>query len=166
MQRKCFAAVALALGTALSAATLGGAQAADSKVFSMVVSAGAKACLDKEAYGRVTVNALGPVETMHVEIFHMPADTEFDVFLIQVPTAPFGLSWYQGDIVTNSAGVGVADFVGRFSRETFIIAPGTAAAPVVFKGPFPDASKNPQTGPVQIYHLGIWFGSPKAAGKA
>ncbi len=121
----------------------------------------------QEARGRVTINSLDTVETMHVEIFGLPADTELDVFLIQVPTAPFGLAWYQGDIETGEKGQGVADFVGRFSRETFIVAPGTGAAPVVFKNPpFPDAAKNPQTGPVQLYHLGIWFGSPNAAAKA
>lgn len=72
----------------------------------------------QEARGRVTINSLDTVETMHVEIFGLPADTELDVFLIQVPTAPFGLAWYQGDIETGEKGQGVADFVGRFSRET------------------------------------------------
>ncbi|HEY1300982.1 MAG TPA: hypothetical protein VGF07_10835, partial [Stellaceae bacterium] len=148
MKRKFFAAAAIALAAGLAIAAAGVARAADNRFFSMVPSAGAKACLDKTAFGRVTVNALGPVETMHVEIWHMPPNTEFDVFLIQVPTAPFGLSWYQGDIVTSDAGIGVADFVGRFSKETFIVAQGTAAAPAVFTSPpFPDATSNPATKP-------------------
>jgi hypothetical protein len=168
MKRTSFAAAAVTLGAALIlSAASGGARAADNTSFGLRVSAGAKTCLKDEARGRVTLNSLGSVETMHVEISGMPADTEFDVFLIQVPEAPFGLSWYQGDIVTDEKGVGVADFVGRFSRETFIVAPGVAVAPLVFKnGPFPDAAKNPATGPVQIYHVGIWFGSPAAARKA
>jgi hypothetical protein len=41
---------------------------------------------------------------MHVEVAGLPANLGFDVFVIQVPTAPFGLSWYQGDISTNSRG--------------------------------------------------------------
>ena len=51
----------------------------------------------------------------------------------------------------------------------FIIAPGVAPAPQVFTDPpFPDALQNPKTvgpdgqtpGPVQTYHLGLWFNSP------
>jgi hypothetical protein len=87
--------------------------------------------------------------------------------VIQVPKAPFGLAWYQGDIVTNSNGVGYGRFVGRFNIETFIVAPGVALAPLVFNDPpFPDASQNPATNPVQLYHLGLWFNDPKDAVKA
>ena len=83
---------------------------------------------------------------------------------IQVPNAPFGLSWYQGDLTTDDNGVGVADFIGRFSIETFIVAPNTAPAPVVFTNtPFPDVNSNPPTGPVHTYHVGLWFGSAAAA---
>jgi len=53
-----------------------------------------------------------------------------------------------------------------------MIAPGVAAAPQVFTDPpFPDATQNPATlgpdgqtpGPVQMYHLGMWFNSPDDA---
>jgi hypothetical protein len=122
----------------------------------------AQSCLP-EARGRVTLNALGIVEEMHVEVSGLPENTDFDLFVIQVPTKPFGLVWYQGDIETNSDGNGVADFFGRFSKETFIFAPGVAPAPKVF----PDnATSNPATDPVQLYHLGIWFNSPADAAKA
>ena len=103
---------------------------------------------------------------MHVEVFHLPPKTEFDFFVIQVPDKPFGLSWYQSDIDTDSKGHGVADVTGIFSRETFILAPGVAPAPKIFPD---DATSNPATNPIQMYHLGIWFGSPeeaKAAGCA
>ena len=46
------------------------------------------------------------------------------------------------------------------------MAPGTAPAPVVFDGPFPDASLNPAFNPIQMYHLGVWFNSPADAQKA
>ena len=47
------------------------------------------------------------------------------------------------------------------------MAPGTALAPDVFKsGPFPDATTNPATNPIQMYHLGLWFNSPADAQKA
>jgi hypothetical protein len=47
---------------------------------------------------------------MHMELFGLPANTEFTTFLLQVSNKPFGLVWYQGDIVTNRLGHGVGDF--------------------------------------------------------
>src|SRR5262249_60029434 len=119
------------------------------------------------ARGHVTINSLGNVEVMHMEVTGMPPRTEFDAFVIQTPNAPFGLSWYQGDLTTDENGNGVADFIGRFSIETFIVAPGTGPAPVVFTNtPFPDVNSNPPTGPVHTYHVGLWFGSSAAAAAA
>jgi hypothetical protein len=145
-------------------AVSGLASAADNISFSLarsasVVSAG---CLP-EATGRVTINSLGAVETMHVEASGLPANTNFDVFVIQLPNAPFGLSWYQGDLQSNASGKAVADFVGRFSSETFIVAPGPGPAPTVHPA---DATVNPATAPVHTYHVGIWFDSPTDAGNA
>jgi hypothetical protein len=58
-------------------------------------------------------------------------------------------------------------FRGRFNIQTFIVAPGVAAAPLVFNNPpLPDAAQNPATGPVQTYHLGLWFNSPTDAQNA
>src|SRR5436309_5192200 len=134
-----------------------------SVTFDMVVSGGAKACLPN-ATGRVTITPAGPVEIMDVVVEGLPPNTEFDFFVIQVPKAPFGVSWYQGDIETNAHGRGHERFVGRFSIETFAVAPGSAPAPVVFNnGPFPDASLNSPSNPLQMYHLGPWFGSPQPA---
>ena len=115
------------------------------------------------AHARVTITPQGPVEQMTVHAVGLPASTDFDLFVIQVPNAPFGLSWYQGDLETNHNGVADGTFVGRFSKETFIVAPGSASAPVVFPG---DASTNPTTPPVQTYHLGLWFNSPTDAAAA
>jgi hypothetical protein len=54
--------------------------------------------------------------------------------------------------------------VGRFSIETFSVAPGSTDAPVVHEDPpFPDAATNPQFAPVHQFHLGLWFGSPDTA---
>jgi hypothetical protein len=84
--------------------------------------------------------------------------------VIQVPNAPFGLAWYQGDLETDDKGNAAQHFRGRFSIETFIVAPGVAAAPLVFNNPpFSDAAQNPATGPVQTYHLGLWFNLPTDA---
>ncbi len=135
--------------------------------FDMSVSSGAKTCLPN-ATAHVHIRSLGVVEAMDVDASGLPANTDFDLFVIQVPTAPFGLSWYQGDLETNSEGKAHGHFLGRFNIETFFVAPGVTSAPVVFDdAPFPDADKNPAFNPVQTYHLGVWFNSPddaKAAG--
>jgi hypothetical protein len=121
------------------------------------------------AHGKVTINSIGPVEIMTVSVTGLPPHTDFDLFVIQVPNAPFGLSWYQGDIKTDSTGSGSHKFIGRFSIETFIVAPGIAPAPTdPFNEPgsIPDATQNPATNPVQTYHLGLWFNSPADVVKA
>ena len=186
--RKVSAGVFLALGAvlALIAMSLGGPArtvAADETVaaneavvarafnnridFKMVRSAGAVAanCIPN-AHADVRVVSLGPVEVMTVDVGGLPPRQEFDFFVIQNPNAPFGLAWYQGDIETDAQGEGHQLFVGRFNIETFIVAqpPGGQPAPVVHnRPPFPDASMNPATEPIHTYHLGLWFGSPRAA---
>jgi len=153
--------VVVALGVAMTA---GGAPKVTSISFRMERSgavAGAN-CLPK-AFGKVTVVSLGTVEKMRVQVFGLPRNTAFDLFVIQVPNAPFGMSWYQGDIQTNRLGQGEGVFVGRFNVETFIVAPGAAPAPKVHD---PDAETNPATGPVHTFHLGLWFNSPQDAAAA
>src|SRR5262245_7893517 len=75
-----------------------------------------------DARGRVTVTSLGPVEVMVVDVTGLPPHTEFDFFVIQLPNAPFGLAWYQGDIETDDEDEGTQVFIGRFNFETFIAA--------------------------------------------
>jgi len=142
--------------------------AAQNTTFNMVRSAAASTnanCIP-DAKGRVTINSLGNVELMHLEASGLPPNTEFDAFVIQLPNTPFGLSWYQGDLTTDDKGKGVADFIGRFSIETFIVAAGSGPAPVVHQQPIPDANANPATGPVHTFHVGLWFGSADAAAAA
>ena len=116
-------------------------------------------CL-KTATAKVTINSFGPAEVMTVAASGLPPNAEFDLFVTQVPDNPFGISWYQGDLETDGTGHATGRFVGRFSVETFSVAPGPAPAPVVFPG---DASTNPAFNPIQMYHLGLWFNSPKDA---
>ena len=142
------------------AALCAGAQA--QVTFNMVVSAGAAACLPY-ASATVTITPNVPVDVMDVSVSGLPPNTDFDFFVIQLPKAPFGISWYQGDIETDDYGQGSGEFVGIFSIETFTVAPGTGPAPVVFTGAFPDASLNPAFNPVHSYHLGLWFDSPDDA---
>jgi hypothetical protein len=151
-------------------ASLAGTGAAASKhiQFRMVRSSGAvtAGCIP-HARARVTITSHGAVEVMRVRARGLPKNTDFDLFVIQVPNAPFGLSWYQGDLQTNGHGRANGVFIGRFNTETFIVAPGSAPAPVVHnQPPFPDASTNPATAPVHEFHLGLWFNSPADADAA
>ena len=147
----------------------GASKSSSTIIFPMVRSAAAAAnaaCVPN-ASARVIDHSVGPVEVMTVLVSGLPADTEFDFFVIQVPNNPFGLAWYQGDIETHGGGTGTGVFIGRFNSETFIVGQGVAPAPVVHnQPPFPDASSNPQTEPVHTFHLGLWFNSPADAVKA
>ncbi len=160
--------VAFAASTASGAPKKRAAIKGDTITFNMVRSTAAMnaGCLPN-ASARVIVHSNGPVEVMTVLVTGLPANTDFDFFVIQVPNTPFGLSWYQGDIETHGGGSGTGVFIGRFNIETFIVAPGPAPAPVVHHDQqFPDANANPATGPVHTYHLGLWFNSPDDAAAA
>jgi hypothetical protein len=140
----------------------------DDNRFEMVRSpalATVPACVP-DAHATVRIEPRGPVEEMEVRVEGLPPNTDFDFFVIQVPNAPFGMAWYQGDIETNAHGVGHGRFVGRFNEETFIVANGSVAAPSVHNNAFPDATLNPKTGPIHTFHLGLWFNSPADASKA
>jgi len=124
------------------------------------------------ARGRVKIESVGPVEIMDVIVWGLPPNTDFDFFVIQIPHAPFGLAWYQGDIKTNRYGVGHERFIGRFNIETFIVSqpPGDVPSPIVFDNMppngFPDGTPGPATEPIHTYHLGLWFNSPQDAKNA
>jgi len=130
---------------------------ADDLSFDMVVATGAARCLP-EARGHVTIRTVGANQRMHVNVEGLPPHTAFTLFVLQVPTGPFGLSWYQGDIDTDEDGRGSRQFVGIFSSETFIIAQAVHPAPQTHPGV--DAVTNPVTAPVHTYHLGMWFSDP------
>ena len=154
-------------GAAALMASAGADAAVNQTSFHMVRSATAVTanCL-KGADAKVTIQSQGPVEVMKVSANHLPKNTDFDFFVIQVPNGPFGISWYQGDLESNGKGNANGTFIGRFSIETFAVAPGAQPAPQVHKSPIPDATANPAFGPVHTYHLGLWFNSPKDAARA
>jgi len=164
MKRLLCLAATPALGLLLTASQLAAADY-NAPEFTMLVSAGAKTCLPK-ATATVKIKPSGPVDVMDVTVQGLPPNTDFDFFVLQVPKAPFGVAWYQGDITTDKSGRGHQEFVGRFSIETFSFAQNSAPAPVVFGGAFPDASLNPPFNPIQMYHLGLWFDSFNDAQKA
>ena len=122
------------------------------------------------AHGQVKIESVGPVEIMKVKVWGLPPNTGFDLFVIQVPNGPFGLSWYQGDIQSNKDGVGYGEFIGRFNIETFIVSNGNMvpapADPFHDPNRIPDATQNIAINPIQIYHLRLWFNNPQDVVKA
>jgi hypothetical protein len=139
------AAAALSLTATAGAATHAPARhAATSFSFALKPSSSAiSACLPK-AGGHATITTGKLNDVMTVSLHGMPANTGFDLFVIQQPTAPFGVSWYQTDIQTGSSGSGSAQVRGVFDSETFSVSPGGTAT----------------FSPTHQYHLGVWFNDP------
>ena len=151
-------AVALALG----AVFIGGSMNAVAGRFAFDMTSAA-ACVSN-ARAHVTISNAGANQRMQVRVNGLPPNTEFALFVLQTPTKPFGMSWYQGDIVTDDNGSGSQQFFGIFSRELFVFAPATRDAPQTDPGI--DAASNPVTAPVHTYHLGLWFSDPADASNA
>jgi hypothetical protein len=141
------AAAALSLTTSAGAATgAAPARTAASTTFGFPLKASStaiSACLPK-AGGHATITTGALNDTMTVSLHGMPANTGFDLFVIQQPTAPFGVSWYQSDIQTNANGFGSATVRGIFDAETFSVSPGGTTT----------------FAPTHQYHLGVWFNDP------
>jgi hypothetical protein len=140
-------AAALSL-TATAGAATGSAQArsTDASSFSFGLKPSSSAisgCLPK-AGGHVTITPGKLNDTMKVNLHGMPPNTGFDLFVIQQPTAPFGVSWYQSDIQSNDNGYGSATVKGIFDAETFSVSPGGTTT----------------FAPTHQYHLGVWFNDP------
>jgi len=155
-----------ALTTATSSAAPDEAAAPAQKIeFEMVRSSGAEAddCIEG-AGADVTVKELGAVEKMTIKVHDLPAETEFDVFVLQSAEFPFGVSWCQGDLTTDQSGNGKLEVRGRFNEETFAVANDSADAPTPHGGD--DAAENPPFEPVHTFHLGMWFNSPDDAADA
>jgi hypothetical protein len=141
------AAIAAAGLTAAFGTTAGAsARPATAQTFSFKLqpsSPAIAACLPN-AGGHVTITTGKLNDTMKVNLHGMPANTGFDLFVIQQPTAPFGISWYQSDIQTNDNGSGSATVRGIFDAETFSVSPGGTTT----------------LAPTHQYHLGVWFNNP------
>jgi hypothetical protein len=155
-------ATLLAVGTLLLGAWTAAAVAEKKEKleFDMVVSADAATCLPR-ATGHVTIEAEGENQRMRVDVEGLAPHTTYTLFVLQVPTTPFAMSWYQGDITTNHEGQGHKTFLGIFSSETFAFAPAVRTAPQTHPGI--DAASNPTTAPIHMYHLGMWFSDPNDA---
>jgi hypothetical protein len=143
------ATLALSLGLGASAAgaspvTTASAASSHSFTFALVPSPGIRACLPHIG-GVVRITPGSENDLMQVTIFGAPRNAEFDLFVIQQPNKPFGVSWYQTDVNANSHGVGSASVRGIFDRETFSVSPGGTTT----------------FAPTHQYHLGLWFNDPR-----
>jgi hypothetical protein len=146
------AAAALSIGlTSAGASPAAPAKHDDSFSFKLVPSPGIKACLP-HAGGNAKITTGKLNDTMTVSVHGMPPNSGFDLFVIQFPNKPFGLSWYQSDVQTGKNGVGSATVKGIFDSETFTVSPGgTTTVP-------PSAVTIP---PQHQFHLGLWFNNPR-----
>src|SRR5215831_14579542 len=111
VMKRSLSAMTIIIAGGLVAMAPSVSRANDTTTFPLKVSAGAQPCLP-EANGLVTLNSLGIVEEMHIQVSFLPPNTDFAVFVIQQSNAPFGLAWYEGDLLTDSKGSGVTDLIG------------------------------------------------------
>jgi hypothetical protein len=138
-------ALAVSMGlTAASASSAVASRSHRSFSFALVPSPGIKSCLP-HAGGRVTITPGDLNDIMTVSIHGMPRNAGFDLFVIQQPLKPFGVSWYQTDVNADRHGAGSATVRGIFDAETFSVSPGGTAT----------------FAPTHQYHLGLWFNNPR-----
>jgi hypothetical protein len=137
-------ALAVSLGlSAASAAPAAGARPSPPFTFALVPSPNIAKCLP-HAGGQVTIIPGRLNDVMHVSIHGMPSNSDFDLFVIQMPLKPFGVSWYQSDVDAGRLGSGSATVQGVFDRETFSVSPGGTTT----------------FAPTHQFHLGLWFNNP------
>jgi hypothetical protein len=137
------ASLSLTAASAAPVATPAAASFGGSFTFALVPSPGIKACLPHLG-GFATITPGSQNDVMRVTIFGAPRDAGFDLFVIQLPLKPFGVSWYQSDVDANNFGVGHATVRGIFDVETFSVSPGGTTT----------------FSPTHQYHLGLWFDDP------
>ena len=139
------AGAATVLGVTATVAVASGAPArAHGFSFRLVPSAGISSCLP-HARGNVTITPQGENDKMVVHVAGLPKNSEFALFVIQVPDKPFGVAWYQSDIDTGRDGTGSVTVRGIFDSETFSVSLGGTTT----------------FGPTHQFHLGLWFNNPK-----
>lgn len=110
----------------------------------------------------VAVRTLGFAEQLKITVHGLP-NTAMDLFIIQVPNAPFGVAWYLGDLNTDSNGSVTKTFISRLNEETFAVAPAPGGAPAPKPHGDKDAGSNPAFKPIHTFHVGAWFNSPADA---
>jgi hypothetical protein len=145
-------ATAASASTASTASTASAAGPASSAAparsgpfsFGLVPSPNIVSCLPR-ARGEATIIPGKLNDLMRVSVHGMPANSDFDLFVIETPNKPFGVSWYQTDIEADRNGNGSAIVQGIFDAETFSVSPGGSTT----------------FSPTHQFHLGLWFNDPQ-----
>jgi hypothetical protein len=119
-------------------------QDSQSFTFNLVPSPNITGCLP-HAGGLATITPSSLNDELTVHVTGLAPNTGYDLFVIQVPNKPFGVSWYQSDLETNGNGEGTVSVRGIFNVETFSISTGGTTT-------FPATHQ---------YHLGLWFNDPQ-----
>lgn len=114
--------------------------------FDMIPSPGIKACLP-HATGHVTIEPESLNDELEIRVIGLAPNTGYDLFVIEIPNKPFGISWYQTDVQTDANGEGNSTVRGIFDVETFSVSPANSPT-VTFA-------------PTHQYHLGLWFNDPE-----
>jgi hypothetical protein len=150
--------------------TANGSDASSTTRFDMARSAAAvnSGCLP-DAQGHVRVEQRAENERLSLSVSGLPANTEFDLFITQLPDAPFGVAWYQSDLETNAHGEGEVSVQGRFNHETFSLSqggPANGSDPT--QGVTGPAVKDTKVvfRPTSQFHIGLWFNSAEDAANA
>src|SRR5215471_4382648 len=74
-----------------------------------------------QAQGEAIITRGSLNDTLHLQVHGLAPSTGYDLFVIEVPHAPFGVSWYQSDLETDAHGNGQVSVRGIFNVETFSI---------------------------------------------
>jgi hypothetical protein len=88
-------------------------------------------------------------ETVTVDVQHMPPDTTFTIFFIELANKPFGHAEYVADLHTRNDGSGEVTF-----QAITLVAFATDA-----RNPGTSQDQSGQASGIQLEHLGMWFSS-------
>ena len=112
-----------------------------------------------QASGVVTIVQGNPAvslfDTVTVDVTHMPPDTTFTIFFIELASKPFGHVEYVADLHTQNTGVGDVTF------QTISLVAFAADA----RNPGTSQDQSGLASGTQLEHLGMWFSSLQDAQK-
>ena len=113
-----------------------------------------------QATGVVTIIQGNPAvslfDSVTVDVSHMPPDTTFTIFFIELANKPFGHVEYVADLHTRDDGSGEASF----QAITLVAFAADNRTPTTSQDQSGEASG------IQLEHLGMWFSSLQDAQKA
>src|SRR5205085_10098179 len=113
-----------------------------------------------QATGVVTIAQGNPqvslFDSVTVDVAHMPPDTTFTIFFIELANKPFGHVEYVADLHTRDDGSGDV----TFQAITLVAFAADAANPGTSQDQSGEASG------IQLEHMGMWFSSLQDAQKA